>query len=122
MFSQSQNSYSGFLFNDSKIRKSFDKTALENCIFIRKYIKRLLTSVFNSRFKFLPKYHSYDARWADLRYFKMPVYRTKTYGKYSINANAIYVSNHSLTHSLTHSFLPFFKLISLENRSRRVPF
>ena len=94
MFSQSQNSYSGFLFNDSKIRKSFDKTALENCIFIRKYIKRLLTSVFNSRFKFSPKYHSYGARWADLGYFKIPIYRTKTYGKYSINANAIYVSNH----------------------------
>ena len=40
--------HTGLLFKDSKILKSFDKTALENCIFISKCRKRLLSSVFNN--------------------------------------------------------------------------
>ena len=39
MFFQSRNSQTGPLFKVSKILKYFDKTALENCIFISKSLK-----------------------------------------------------------------------------------
>ena len=45
MFFQSRNSHTGPLF---KVSKSFDKTALENFIFISKSLKGLLPSIFNS--------------------------------------------------------------------------
>ena len=52
MFFQSRNSYTVPLFEMFKILKSFDKTALENCIFISKSLKGLLPSIFNNWFKF----------------------------------------------------------------------
>ena len=36
MFFQARNSHTGPLFNNSTFLKSFDETALENCIFISK--------------------------------------------------------------------------------------
>ena len=50
MFFQSANSHTCPLFKVSKILKSFDKTALENCIFISKSLKRLFPSIFNNWF------------------------------------------------------------------------
>ena len=47
MFFQSRNSHTGPLFKVSKILKYFDKTALENCIFISKSLKELLPPIFN---------------------------------------------------------------------------
>ena len=52
MFFQSRNSHTAPLFKVSKILKFFDKTALENCIFISKSLKGLLPSIFNNWFKF----------------------------------------------------------------------
>ena len=52
MFFQSTNSHTGPLFKVSKIYTSFDKTALENCIFISKSLKGLLPSIFNNWLKF----------------------------------------------------------------------
>ena len=72
MFFQSRNSYTGPLFKMSKILKSFDKTALENCIFISKSIKGLLPSIFNNWFKFSFETHSHDTRWSNLGYLKIP--------------------------------------------------
>ena len=39
MFFQIKNSHTGFFFKGSKILKYFNKTALENYIFISKYLK-----------------------------------------------------------------------------------
>ena len=50
MFFQSANSHTYPLFKVSKILKSFDKTALENCIFNSKSLKGLLPSIFNNWF------------------------------------------------------------------------
>ena len=52
MFFQSRNSHTGPLFKVSKILKSFDKTALENCIFISKSLKGSLLpfSITGSKF------------------------------------------------------------------------
>ena len=80
MFFQSRNSHTGPSFKVFKILKSFDKTALENCIFISKSLKRLLPSIFNNWFKFSFESHSHDTRCSSLDYLKMPSYRTKTYG------------------------------------------
>ena len=90
MFFQNKNSHTGPLFKVFKILKSFDKTALENCVFISKSVKGLLPSIF--KFYFEP--HSHDTRWPDLGYLKIRSYRTKTYGRYSMFVNSIYVSNH----------------------------
>ena len=68
MFFQSRNSHTGPLFKASKILQSFDKTALENCIFSSKYLKRLLPSIFNNWFKFSFESHSHDTRWSNLGY------------------------------------------------------
>ena len=51
IFFQSRNSHTGPVFKMSKILKFFDKTALENCIFISKSLKWLLPSIFNNWFK-----------------------------------------------------------------------
>ena len=53
MFFQSRNSHTGPLFNMSKILKSFDKTTLENCIFISKSLKELFPSLLNNGSKFI---------------------------------------------------------------------
>ena len=72
MFFQSRNSHTGPLSKVSKILKSFDKTALENCIFISKSLKGLLPSIFNNCFKFSFESHSHDKRWLNLGYLKIP--------------------------------------------------
>ena len=94
MFFQSRNSPYNTLFKVSKILKSFEKTVLENCIFISKSLKGLLPSIFNSWFKFSFESHSHDARWSNLGYFKILFYLTKTYGRCSMFVNAINVWNH----------------------------
>ena len=94
MFFESRNSHTGPLFKLSKILKSFDEAALENSIFISKSLKGLLSPIFNNWFKFSFESHSHDTRWSNLGYLKIPFYRTKTYGRYSIFVNAIYVWNH----------------------------
>ena len=94
MFFQSRSSHIGPLFKTSKILKSFNKTALKNCIFISKSLKRLLPSIFNNWFKFSFETHSHDTRWSNLGYLKMPSYHTKTYDRYSMFVNSIYVWNH----------------------------
>ena len=84
MFFQRRNSHTGPLFKVSKILKSFDKTALENFIFLSKSLKGLLLSIFNNWFKFSAESHSHDTRWSNLGYLKIDFYRTKTYGGYSM--------------------------------------
>ena len=55
--------------------QSFDKTALENCIFITKSLKGLLPYIFNNWFKFSFELHSDDTRWSNLGYLKIHSYR-----------------------------------------------
>ena len=94
MFFQSRSSHIRPLFKMSKIFKSFDKTALQNCTFISKSLKGLLPSIFNKWFKFSFESHSHDTSWSNLGYLKIPSYHNKTYGRYSLFINSIYVWNH----------------------------
>ena len=91
MFFQSRNSHTGPFFKVSKVLKSLDKTALENCIFIGKSLKGLLLSIFNNWLKFSFESCSYDTRWSDLGYYIIPSYYTKIYSRYSMFMNSIYV-------------------------------
>ena len=93
MYFQKRNSHIGPLFKVSKILISFDKTALENCIFISKSLKGLLPSIFNNWLKFSFELHSHDTSWLNLGYLKIPFYHTKTYGRYTVFVNLIYVWN-----------------------------
>ena len=81
MFFQSRNSHTAPLFKVSKILKSLDNTAPENCIFISKSLKGLLPSIFNNWFKFSFESHSHDTRWSNLKILSYP---TKTYTRYSM--------------------------------------
>ena len=94
MFFQCRNSHTGPLFKLSKILKSFDTTILESCIFISKSLEGVLPSIFNNWFKFSFELHSHDTRWSNLGCLKIPSYLTKTYGRYSMFVNSIYVWNH----------------------------
>ena len=94
MFFQSRQIHTGLIFKVSKIFKGFDKTAFENCIFNNKSLKELMSSIFNNWFKFSFESHSHDTRWSNLDYLKIRSYRTKTYGRYSMFVNSIYVWNH----------------------------
>ena len=94
MFFRNRNSHTSPLFEGYKIVKSFEKTALETCIFISTSLKGLLSSTFNNWFIISFDSHSHDTRWSNLGYLKIPSYRTKTYGRYSMFVNSIYVWNH----------------------------
>ena len=94
MLFQNRNSHTGSLFKVFKILNSFDKTALENCIFISKSLKGLLPSIFNNWFNISLELHSHDTGWSNLGYLKIPSHPTKTYGRYSIFVNSIYVWNY----------------------------
>ena len=74
IYFRSQNSRTAPLLKDSKIIKSFGKTTLENSIFISKFLRGLLPSAFNGWFNFFFECHSYDTRWANLGYLKIPSY------------------------------------------------
>ena len=78
----------------SKILKSFDETALDNCTFISKSLKELLPFIINNWFKFIFESHSHDTRWSNLGFLKIHSYCTKTYGRYPLFVNSIYVWNH----------------------------
>ena len=73
MFFQSRNSHTCSSFKVSKILKSFDKTILENCIFISKSLIGLLPSIYNNWFKFYFESHSHDTRWSNLVFLKYPL-------------------------------------------------
>ena len=72
IFFQSKNYHSGPLSKDSKILKSFDKTAQLKTAFFSKSFKGLLPPVFHNWFKFSFEYHSHDTIWAVLGYLKLP--------------------------------------------------
>ena len=73
MFFQNRNCHAVPIVKVSKILKSFDKTTLENCIFISKSLKRSLPCIFNNWFKFSFESHSHNTRWPNLGYLKYPL-------------------------------------------------
>ena len=67
---------------------------LKTALFISKSLKMLLPSFFINWIKFSFESHSHDTRWSNLGYLKILCYRTKTYSRYSMLLNSIYVWSH----------------------------
>ena len=85
MFFQSfQNFHQGLSFKVSKILKSFDKTGHVNCIFLANLSKGycLLFSITGSDFPHEFSSLPHQTTWSNLDYLKIPLYYTKTYGRY----------------------------------------
>ena len=94
IFFASKNSDTWPLFKMSKILKSFDKTALSKCVLLSKSLKQRLPSIFSNQFKFSFESHLHDFRQRNLGCLKILSYHTKSYGRYSMFVNALYVWNH----------------------------
>ena len=79
------------LFKDSNIPKSPDRIALENCIFIKKYLNQTLPTPFKNWFTLPTDSHTHNTKWSNLGCLKMPPHKTKIYGRQSVKISAIYI-------------------------------
>ena len=104
------NSHASLIFKKPEILNPFNKAALENCIFLSKFLKGLLPPAFDSCFKFSFESHSHDTKWANLGYHKIPFYCTV---RYSVILDAIYIWNHLQS---CHQNLLFHQLRGFFNR------
>ena len=102
MYFLKRNAHTGPLFKDSGILKLFDKTSLENCKLISKSLKKELPAVLNNLFTLTSNVHNHRTRLSNLGILNVPAHNTKTYGRYSVSVNAIYIWNH-----LQHQFNDF---------------
>ena len=108
MFFLNHNSHTAPLFEDSNILKFPDKIALENCIFIKKYFNQTLPTPFLKNW-FTPSidYYTHKTRWSNLGRLKIPPYKTKIYGRQSINISAIGIWNYLQRHHKDFMFYQF---------------
>ena len=104
--------HTGPLFKDLMILKLYDKISLENCKFVNKSLKNELPSVLNNRFTLSALSHDHFTRASTIGYLIVPSYSIKTYGRYSIITNSVYIWNHLqsqhkdlLLHTLTFNQL-----------------
>ena len=86
-------SHTNPLFHISKIIKSFDKTAIDNCCFISKCLFKLSPSQFHDWFVFSSSLHTHNLRSSDLGILKIPSFKTTSHGRESFRINATYIWN-----------------------------
>ena len=96
MYLLNRNIHTAPLFKDSNILKFPDKIALENCIFIEKYLNQTLPPPFKNWFtlSLSAVSHTHNTRWSNLGFLKIPPHETKIYGRQSVNIDAIYIWNY----------------------------
>ena len=93
MYFWNRNAHTISLFKDSNILKFPNKTALENCIFIKNYFNQTLPTSFKIWFTLSTDLHTYNTRWSNLGCLKkIPPHKTKIYGRYSVNIRAVYMA------------------------------
>ena len=78
----------------ANIPKSPDRIALENCIFIKKYLNQTLPTPFKNWFTLPTDSHTDNTKWSNLGCLKMPPHKTKIYGRQSVKISAIYIWNY----------------------------
>ena len=76
-----RNAHSPPLFHYSKIIKVADKVKIENCLFINKYTKNKLPSIFTNWFTFSSMSHNYQTSLASKGSLQIPTVQTTSYGK-----------------------------------------
>ena len=94
MYFLNRNTHTVTLFKDSNILKFPDKIALESCIYIKNYIKKTLPTPFKNWFTISADLHTYNTRWSNLGCLKIPLHKTKMYGRQSAGISAIYIWNY----------------------------
>ena len=94
MYFQERNAHTGPLFKDLGILKLFDKVSLENCKLISKSLRKELPAVLNNCFTLSSNVHNHYTRLSNLGLLNVPSHNTKTYGRYSVSVNAIYIWNY----------------------------
>ena len=82
------------LFRDLNILKLPDKIAVENCLFINKYFKKCLPTIFKNWFILSSDFQTYSTRWSNLGCIVVPPHNTKLYGRNLVNISAIYSWNY----------------------------
>ena len=76
-----RNTHTDSLIFESKMVKLPDKIKIENFLFISKYVKNILPSIFNSWFIFSSTSHNYETSFATKGHLKILTDTTTTYGK-----------------------------------------
>ena len=76
-----RNTHTDSLIFESKMVKLPDKIKIENFLFISKYVKNILPSIFNSWCIFSSTSHNYETSFATKGHLKILTDTTTTYGK-----------------------------------------
>ena len=92
-FFQNRNALTDPLFKNAKILKFRGNVALENCILIRKYLHKTLPKILCDWFTLSFESHAHSTRWASNGCINLRPHLTKSYGRYSVTINAIYIWN-----------------------------
>ena len=98
-----------------EIIKLPDNIAMENYLFISKFISFNLPSIFNHWFTFSPELHNYETSCSSKGLLKVKTVKTKKYGKEAMINNAILSWNNIKKIILCHVLrdLSYYKLKSL---------
>ena len=81
IFFLNYNSHISPLFRELNILIFPDKIALENCLFITKYFKISLHTIFQNWFTLSFDFHTYNTCWSNLGSLVVPPHNTKLYSK-----------------------------------------
>ena len=87
--SQPSNFHTSPLFKQSSILTFQDKVCLENILFVSKSLNNLLSSVFNTWFRFSSDQHNYETSSSAQGNLIKLFYKTSRHGKYSITVSAV---------------------------------
>ena len=101
------NTYTVPLFKDSNILKFPDKIALRNCIFIKNDFEPTFPTPFENWFTLFTDSHTHNTRWSNLGCLKIPLHKTKIYGRQSANISTIYIWNYL---QIIHKNTMFYQL------------
>ena len=83
------------LFSSKNILRFGNKITLENIIFVSRFIKRQVPSVFYDWFTFLGNLHIYKTCWSVTNHLNIPTFWTQKYGCFSVRASAIRFWNYT---------------------------
>ena len=81
------------LFFASNIIKLPDKTSIENCLFVSKYLNNQLPEIFNNWCVFSSNTHRYETSCSEKGMIKAKSFNTKSHGKEAIIYSAINIWN-----------------------------
>ena len=109
-----RNSPTDSLFFKSTMMKLPDKSKIENCLFISKYVNNKLSPIFNSWFLFSSISHNYKTSFSTKGHLKIPTDSTTTYGKGAFISMATKTWN-NIQRQIIDPMMNLFSPIKLKN-------